>query len=500
MNDSKLPGDHFTAEEIDKLIHDPVARADLAKRSHYWFSHLYLGKFADYPTAWFHKEMFKITEDPTIRWVDICGFRGCAKSTIFTYSYPIWAIVGCQQKKLIVIVSKTRDRSRNFLADIKRAFESCDLLRADLGPFQSVEDQWGAYALVIPKYGAKIVAMSTDQSLRSQTFDGHRPDIVIMDDLESQESVKTREGREKLLKWIDGDVVPAGDSFTTRYFLIGSLLHEDGVIMTFKKLIEEGSVDGVFKAYPFFDQFGVPLWKEKFKSTADVERLRKTIPSESAWQREFLLHLVPDKNQIIKPEWIQNHHGLPDIRDSENHFRYAVIVADLAISMSSKADKTAVVIAYVYGWGKDLKIYLYPNPINQRMEFPDQVAKLKTLSDTLIPGQRSQIVVEQVGYQSALIQQLISEGYPVKGMPVYNQDKAARLALASVHIMNGTVLFAKRGNEELKQQLIGFGVEKFDDLCDACSMLINYVMGGENQKPVIGIMFYSDGEWTECFV
>lgn len=492
--------DSLTPDELNSLIKNPAARTALARQSHYWFAHMYLG-FAKYKTASFHKEMFQLTEDTSVPWIDVVGFRGCAKSTIFTYSYPIWAILGCQQKKMIVIVSQTRDKARNFLADIKRAFENNELLRMDLGPFKALEDQWGAYALVIPKYGAKIAAISIDQSVRSLKFDSHRPDIVIMDDLEDQTSVKTKEGRDNLMNWITGDVVPAGDSATTRYFLIGSLLHEDGIIMRLKQAIDKGDVTGVFKAYPFFDEAGVPLWKDKFRTDAEVEQLRKTIPSESAWMREFLLQIVPDEDQIIKPEWIKDHKGLPDIRESENHFRYAIIVADLAISMNAKADKTAIITAYVYGWGQDMKIYLYPNPINRRMEFPDQVAMLKTLSDTTIPGRRTKILVEQVGYQSALIQQLASEGYPVEGAKVYGQDKAARLSIVSPQVMNGTVLFARSGNEELKQQLTGFGVEKHDDLADAFSMLVNHVMSGDNKKQIVGMMIFRDGELvSECFV
>ena len=52
-------------------------------------------------------------------------------------------------------------------------------------------------------------------------------------------------------------------------------------------------------------------------------------------------------------------------------------------------------------------------------------------------------------------------------------DKRTRLSLTSMSIKSGVIKFPRQGCEDLIQQLVGFGVEKHDDLADAFSLLIN---------------------------
>lgn len=51
-------------------------------------------------------------------------------------------------------------------------------------------------------------------------------------------------------------------------------------------------------------------------------------------------------------------------------------------------------------------------------------------------------------------------------------DKAARLQVAANYIKNGTVLFPRKGCEDLLNQLLGFGVESKDDMVDAMTYAI----------------------------
>jgi predicted phage terminase large subunit-like protein len=402
----------------------------------------------------------------------------------------------------VVIASNTQRQARHHMANIKSMLEQNELLKMDLGPFQE-QDEWGLYSLVLPQYGARIIAASSEQSIRGLRHGPYRPDLIIVDDVEDLESVKTREGRDKTYQWLIGDVIPAGELFKTKVMVVGNLLHEDSLLMRLKQNIKEGKhPGGIFRAYPLLDADGNVAWPDKYKTPADIELQRLSVGNDIAWQREFLLRIVPDEGQIIKPEWIKNYEDLPRISKEKHHFRYGIIAADLAISSGPTADYSAFVSAYVYGYEKDLRIYILRHPINERLDFPAQVAKLKELSDTIVPGQRSQIIVEQVGYQSALIQTLQAEGYPVVGSLTHGQDKAARLTVASPHIRLGTVQFAAKGNELLIQQLTGFGTEKHDDLSDSCAMLINHVVSGNNLKSHCGIMFFDgDGNCTgECFV
>ncbi len=268
---------------IEKVLSDPILRKSLTRESHYWFFHIYLHDYVKYPTAEFHKEMFQITEKDSVKNAVICAFRGSAKSTIMTLSYPIWAILGAPQKKFVLILSQTQQQARLHLTNIKREFESNEVLRKDLGPFREESDEWGSTSLVIPEHGARITAASSEQSIRGIRHGAHRPDLILCDDVEDLNSVKTKEGRDKTYAWLTGEVIPSGD-VGTKIVIIGNLLHEDSLLMRIKKLIEEEKLDGVFKAYPLIDLNGNILWPGKFPTTKEVEDLKRTIGNEKSWQ------------------------------------------------------------------------------------------------------------------------------------------------------------------------------------------------------------------------
>ena len=74
---------------LDQLMRDRKARIEVARQSHLMFFHLYFSRYVKYPTADFQRKLFKLTEDEKIRSAVIVAFRGSAKTTIMTLSYPL---------------------------------------------------------------------------------------------------------------------------------------------------------------------------------------------------------------------------------------------------------------------------------------------------------------------------------------------------------------------------------------------------------------------------
>lgn len=456
---------------IQQIVSDRKVRTAVAYESHYWFFNIYFSHYVKYPTAQFQREIFALTEQEEIKNVIIVAFRGSAKSTIMTLSYPIWAILGRQQKKHIVLLGQTQSKARQYLLNIKRELESNEILRNDLGPFKEETDEWGSLSLVIPKYGAKITTASIDQSIRGLRHGPYRPDLIICDDVEDLVSVRTREGRDKIYNWLTGDVIPAGDK-NTRLIVIGNLLHEDSLIMRLKQNIEEKHLAGIFKRYPLINDNDQILWPGKFSSKNEIETLKQTIGNEVAWQREHLLRIIPDDDQVVHPAWIKYYDELPPKTHKAYRCMYAAV--DLAISKSDSADYTAVVSALVFGRADKLRIYILPNPIMKKLNFPEQIDLLKSYNTTVLDDSKDKLLVEGIGYQDALPQMLETVG--VKAIAVKpTTDKRIRLALTAPLIQSGKVKFPRTGAEEIIRQITGFGVEKHDDVADAFSMLVNKV-------------------------
>lgn len=461
----------MTADDLDiarEITADPKVRRAVARESFPWFFNLYFPHYVKYLTADFQHEMFSLLEDEKHQSLVFVAFRGSGKSTIVTMAYVLWAILGKQQKKYVVICGLTQRQARQHLQNIKRELENNEILRNDLGPFREEQDEWGSLSLVISNCGAKITAASTEQSIRGMRHGAHRPDLIILDDVEDLASVQTFESRDKTYQWFSGDVFPAGD-IGTRMIVVGNLLHEDSLIMRLKNGISNGDFTGTFRQYPIMDESGICLWPGKFPDEQSLEVEKKKIGNYNAWMREYMLCIIPEDDQVVLPEWIKKYEKLPD--DTDGGFRFTLAAADLAISQRQTADYTAIVIAKVYGWGKDMRIYILPYPINARLNFPQQLDTVKQIIKEY--DGRIEILIESNGYQKALVEKLEEERYPVKGVPTYGQDKRVRLSLATPHLKSGVVLFPQSGAEHLIQQLIGFGAEKHDDLADAFTMLID---------------------------
>lgn len=470
--DNQLNNKDFSSQEaiIQKMISDQNFRLELVTGSHYWFAHCYFAHYITYPTAEFQKEMFSLTEDKDSGIIVVVAFRGSGKSTIFTLMYAIWAILGKQQKKFVIILSQTQRQARQHLVNLKQELERNKLLLQDLGPFEEEADEWGGYSLVIPKYNARITAASTEQSIRGLRHMQHRPDLIIADDIEDLQSVKTREGRDKAYKWLIGDVIPAGGP-NTKLVVVGNLLHEDSVVMRLKAGIEEFKIDGVFKAYPLLNEEDKILWPGKYPTPEAIDSEKRKIGNEIAWQREYLLRIISDTERVVHPEWIQYYKkSHPDSR-----LIYIATGVDLAISEKDTADYTAMVSAAVYENNVDYKkiIYILPNPVNERLTFPQTIERIKRLKEMFTNDSKCVYTfIENVGYQEAVIQQLKRDGCSAEGVQLHGQDKRARITLTTHMIPNGKILFPEKGAEELIQQLVGFGVERHDDLADAYSILI----------------------------
>lgn len=456
-----------------KIINDPIARAALARRSHEHFFALYLPHYVKFKTAAFQKELFALTEDTSIPIVAVTAFRGSAKSTIMNLSYVLWAILGAQQAKFVLIIGQTIQQARQHLRNIRTELEGNDLLRMDLWPVEEEENEWQMASLVIPKYGARIMAASIDQSVRGFRHGPHRPDLIIADDIEDLSSVQTREGRDKTYQLLTGEILPAGDVHT-RLIVVGNLLHEDCLLKRLQRDIENGDLDGTYREFALIDDDGECRWPGKYPKPADIERQRKKIGNEASWQREFLLCIVSDEDRVVFPEWIHYYVAPPAIED----VRFIATGIDLAISMRDTADYTAMVSAYICGFGEDMKIYILPRVVNKRMGFKETIEEAKSLSFSLGRGKHpTQMYVEDVAYQRSAIEQLIAEGVPAESVQLLGQDKRARLMTTSHLIQSGMIVFPIRGAELLITQLTGFGKERHDDLADAFTTLILPVLG-----------------------
>lgn len=485
-NPNPIPEDMFQSLSKDKVIRRQVMRG-----SFNYFFHFYFAHYVQFPTATFQKDLIAKVENEPDENLFVVAFRGSGKSTIVTTAYPIWAILGQQQKKFVIIFCQTRVQAKQHMMNIRNELENNVLLKNDLGPFSESSDEWGSHSIVFSNTQARITVASAEQSIRGMRHHQHRPDLFICDDVEDVASTKTREGRNKTYQWLTGDVIPAGDK-KTRLIVVGNLLHEDSLLMRLRERVLKHELDGTFMSCALVTKDGKSAWSGKFPDLIAIEKERKKIGDEIAWQREYLLNIIPDDDQVIHPDWIQFYYADQLPSKKEDAYRATYTAVDLAISVKDTADYTAMVTARIYGRNEKLRVFITPQLLNKRLTFPQQVDVMKMHSKTDLVGSCDRLLVESVSYQDALPQMLESQGIKAEGIKPVN-DKRTRLALTSSMIRNGTILFPDKGCELLLEQIIGFGVEKHDDLADAFSLLIHKVVENFTKESTFLIMFLGSG-------
>lgn len=456
-------------KEIKRIIKNQTSRVEVTKNSHLWFFHTYLPEYVSYPIADFHREMFSMTENDDIHTAVVCSFRGSGKSTLMTLSLPIWAILGRLKKKFVVIISQNSDQAKLHFRNLRRELESNELLKRDLGPFQEL-DEWNSCSLVIPRYGAKIIALSRDQRFRGIRHGQHRPDLIICDDVENSESVKTPESRDSTFEWLTREVLPLGDIGKTKTIIVGNLLHHDSLLKRLENLIEKNKMSGTFRKYPLLDDGGQIAWPGKYSSQELIEKEKLAVGGGKSWKMEYLLQIVYDNEPVVDESWFEYYDELPEVLRNQG-YSFATGV-DLAISEKDTADFTSMVTCKVIGSGKDQLIYILPNPINERLKFSQILEKAEDICKVNDGKLSNKFYIEDTMLQGYVTQQLNDHGIEAIGVPIRGKDKRTRLQLAATYIYNKKVYFPRKGCEKLIQQIIDLGVASHDDLADAFSTLV----------------------------
>jgi len=286
----------------EQMIRDKKLRRTITQRSFKWFFTVFLGHYMEYPFAPFHNEMFKLAEDQNIKVLVVMAFRGSAKSTILNLAYILWSILGIQQKKFVVIISKNQQMAKNHFMNLRYELENNDLLRSDLGPFRETHDEWGSYFLDIPHLKAKVIAVSSTTSIRGIKHGTMRPDLIICDDIEDSLSVMDEHARDTVYAWFCSEILPAGDQ-GTKIVALGNLLGYDSLLVKLRNDILKGRLAGVFKAYPLMDDRDYVLWPGKFSSIEKIHQLKQSMPGRYIWLQEYMLETFKDDTDYTDMFW-----------------------------------------------------------------------------------------------------------------------------------------------------------------------------------------------------
>ena len=495
-------------EAFDRLIDTKEGR-DQFRGTLTGFKLVTLPHYHSLEPADFHAEMDDLLGDHTLRFLSIIGFRGCGKSSAGTVALPLWlALEFPDLFPFIVLIAESRDAVIELIANVRHELEENEIIQKDYGDMSdgvSKQKEWTKTSIIL-KNGVKILGLSRAQRIRGRRHREHRPSIVIVDDPEEIQKVDKKEYRDKTEKWIRGEVIPAIEESKARLVVLGNILHTDAIMMRLKNdelfthrdfaLFKDGDAETVENC----------TWRGKYPTQEAIERKKKEV-RHTSWMREYKLKVVPPEGQEVKEEWIQYYDAIPSpyhqrneigqIIDTINPIARAGYGVDLAISKAQTADYTSmvggVVAENILIEGDTTrrdglpKIYIMTNPVNERLSLHETIKRLEEVYNSMRSVAMPTFYMEDVGYQRAAIEEAQRHGLPAVPMRV-GSDKRSRLRAAAIFIQNGTVVFPKKGAEDLIAQLCGFGIEEHDDLADAFVHLVMGIRAGGMTMPDVIVL------------
>jgi predicted phage terminase large subunit-like protein len=262
--------------EVDGFDPDPAqmaGRRAQAQNDYRFFARTYFPHYIKHAEAALHTYLYdrlpQIVDNGEGDHEAIAAPRGNAKSTLVTQIFVIWCIV-TGRKHYPIIVMDALDQEATMLEAIKAELAFNPRLGMDF-PEATGQGRVWQVGTIITANDAKVQAFGSGKRMRGLRHGPHRPDIVIGDDLENDENVRSPEQRDKLEDWLKKTVLSLGAADDTMdVIIIGTILHYDSVL---SRLLKN------------------PLWtSKKFKSVA---RWPDNMALWDKWE-EALLNLGPE--------------------------------------------------------------------------------------------------------------------------------------------------------------------------------------------------------------
>jgi predicted phage terminase large subunit-like protein len=290
--------------------------------------------------------------------VAIAAPRSCAKSTAITFAYVI-AMVAFRQAGHIMVVSANEEIASLFVKDIGNEFNENQTLAKAVG-FRRLQKESETEIVGLFDDGSKfrVIAKGAGQRMRGIKWERKRPDLVVVDDLEDDESVLNKARRDKLKRWFYGAVLPIlKDGGKIR--MVGTIVHQDSLLEGL--MPPEKSPDTVHTPLCTYSTKKNPPWLAK-KYRAHNHDLTELLWPEQL-NKQKLLRIREDFAErglldVYAQEYLNNPIDYSTAYFMDDDFvevpkgisgrpktYYAGI--DFAISQSERADYTAAVVVSV---------------------------------------------------------------------------------------------------------------------------------------------------------
>jgi len=442
--------------------------------------------------------------------------RDHGKSEIFVISGPLRTI--CENPNArILIVQKTEREAMKSLGVIKMELETNYALKSYYAKHWWQEtgytDICNLGGKITGTRGRKLGAwqqkmiyvkrsrMSKDPSIEAVgvlgTITGGHVDLIVLDDVEDDESTRTDTRLRALTEWFSGTIMQLREP-DTKIVVVGTLKtpgadiynlvqenpmwsckvvpailsHELGDIEYDVGLNEEGGIESVNVTTPDVEV----LWPEKWPI---VELVKDYLASlvRSIWIREKMNDLRAMSGKILKREWFK-YYNLADMPET---FDFIIQIWDTAFLTKASADWSACLTGGVYKGS-----FYVLDVFRKRLEFPGLVQEVQ---DRYAIWRPNRLYVENKASGISLIQMIRTETtFPIMEAKPGRESKEQRANSVTVYFESGRVLFPEVAPwlDVFEDQLVMFPNVAHDDMMDCMVYGLIYGMLRRMGRSVYG--------------
>jgi len=476
----------------------------------------------------FHREITDIMNDVSMREtnakVAVAAPRSHGKSTYLSKAFPIHEVV-YRLRKYIIIISETPSVSKANMEWIRNQLKFNRKLREDFGPLLSPKDQanirdngegfiaWHPDPdnAEVRKQIALVEAASTGQALRGRNWNGSRPDLIILDDLEDARpggNASTPEQRRALKDWFSQTVMPLGDpkGERTAFVYIGTTVHHESLLMDvlhrrsdfktriYRALIQEPERQDLWErcreiyqdrenpnrkeeAEAFFEAHKDEMLRGSKVLWPEVQPLWRLMVwkwdnGSKAFNTEYQNNPIDEESMIFNPETFTYW----DESGKEYNFKsddYTLSMGlDFAFGTKQRNDYNAL---HVVARNKETDVIYVVDSFVRKIPVDEF---FEVIVDKVQYWQPDIIAADANVAQEFLVQQLTkrldSEGYPAttRLKPIKNRTKKElRIEAMKPDIENGTIRFCRK-HRQLLEDFERYGQGAHDDSIDSLNMAV----------------------------
>lgn len=466
-------------------LHEPAVRRELTRLDPMAFAYIYLrnaitGQDGRVSFAECHHEWSNLA----LSWVEkqtkpqanrhaFFAPRSTGKSTWWLKILVLWAAAH-GHVKFAAIFADTTTQARQHAASLRRELDNNPLLRRDFPDLCQTSKRVGGKAetdtvdLMIRGNGFVLAARGMDSSTLGMKVGDQRPDLLLIDDPEPDESNYSILQMEKRLSTLTDAILPlnifANVVYSGTVTMAGSIAHQlikhsTGVEKT--EWVDEQRFEVHHHPAILWNADGTrrSLWPEKW-SMEFLESIEHT--------RQYAKNYANDPMGADGDYWTQDDFQYGDLEFVTKTF----ISVDPAVTVKKSSDYTGI---SVIGFCRPKRMCVVYDAIQVKLGPEELRAKLlRMCSDN---PSVTEIYVEDnqwKGLWDRILHDMIVDGRRIKVFPksAGPKSKETRAADALNHYQSGRVLHAHK-LRDLEEQMVSFPKAPHDDMVDSVAQGVN---------------------------